>query len=439
MNAKLKNKLTKLPISPGVYFHKDKTGQVIYIGKAANLRNRVRQYFQVSRVRDPKTIALITEIDDVDWMEVETELDALFLEAELIRRNLPKFNILLRDDKSYSYIRISYSSEHPAVTLTRRPIDDKAKYFGAKFAIPFYVDMHEMLKNELIDVIVILTESGKHAKVTIEMAKYGKHIVVEKPMALTLNDADKMIAACDASCVKLFVVKQNRFNIPIKKLREALELGRFGKMVIGTIRVRWCRDQKYYDQDAWRGTWAYDGGVLTNQASHHIDLLEWMMGDVESVFALSSTALVDIEAEDTAVVVLRFSSGALGIIEATTATRPVDLEGSISVVGEGGVVEVGGFAVNKLKIWNFVKPEQSDEDVPKSFSENPPNVYGFGHKAYYEHIVDSINNGSPQMVDGLAGRKSLELISAIYESIETQKMVFLRFKPYKSKLGLEAI
>ena len=130
MNAKLKNKLTKLPISPGVYFHKDKTGQVIYIGKAANLRNRVRQYFQVSRVRDPKTIALIAEIDDVDWMEVETELDALFLEAELIRRNLPKFNILLRDDKSYSYIRISYSSEHPAVTLTRRPIDDKAKYFG---------------------------------------------------------------------------------------------------------------------------------------------------------------------------------------------------------------------------------------------------------------------------------------------------------------------
>lgn len=318
-------------------------------------------------------------------------------------------------------------------------VEDKAKKFGSKFSVPYYVDMHEMLQNELIDVIVILTESGKHAQVTFEMAKYGKHIVVEKPMALTLNDADKMIEACDAAGVKLFVVKQNRFNIPIKKLREALQLGRFGKLVIGTVRVRWCRNQKYYDQDAWRGTWANDGGVLTNQASHHIDLLEWMMGEVESVFALSSTALVDIEAEDTAVVVLRFSSGALGVIEATTATRPVDLEGSISIVGEGGVVEVGGFAVNKLKTWNFVKSEPNDAEVSTSFSENPPNVYGYGHKAYYEHIVDSINNGSPQLVDGLVGRKSLELINAIYESIETQKMIFLRFKPNKSKLGIESI
>ena len=162
-----------------------------------------------------------------------------------------------------------------------------------------------------------------------------------------------MIEACDKHGVKLFVVKQNRFNVPVVQLRKALDQGRFGKLIMGTVRVRWCRPQAYYDQDSWRGTWAYDGGVLTNQASHHVDLLEWMMGDVESVFAKSKHALADIEAEDTAVVILKFRNGALGVIEATTAIRPKDLEGSISILGETGSVEVGGFAVNEMKTWNF--------------------------------------------------------------------------------------
>ena len=164
------------------------------------------------------------------------------------------------------------------------------------------------------------------------------------------------------------------------KLKEAIEKNRFGKMILGTVRVRWCRDQSYYNQDSWRGTWKLDGGVLTNQASHHIDLLEWMMGEVESVFAYSSRALVDIEAEDTAVVTLKFKNGAIGVIEATTATRPKDLEGSISILGEGGTVEIGGFAVNEMKVWNFVKPEKGDKEVIDNYSVNPPNVYGFGHK-----------------------------------------------------------
>ena len=173
-------------------------------------------------------------------------------------------------------------------------------------------------------------------------------------MALTLDDADAMIRACDAHGIKLFVVKQNRFNVPVVKLREALDAGRFGKLVMGTVRVRWCRHQDYYDQDAWRGTWALDGGVLSNQASHHVDLLEWMMGDVESVFAHGATALVDIETEDTAVVRAASSrNGALGVIEATTAARPRDLEGSISILGENGTVEIGGFAVNEMQTWNF--------------------------------------------------------------------------------------
>ena len=314
-------------------------------------------------------------------------------------------------------------------------IEEKAKKLGEQFDIPYYTDMDEMMRNEDIDVVSVLSESGYHAKHVINLAKYGKHIVVEKPMALTLDDADEMIKTCDEYNVKLFVVKQNRFNIPVVKLREAMEANRFGKLVLGTIRVRWSRDQSYYDQASWRGKWSMDGGVLTNQASHHVDLLEWMMGEVESVFAKSMTALVDIEAEDTAIVMLKFRNGALGIIEATTAVRPKDLEGSISVLGEKGTVEIGGFAVNKMLHWNFTDKVEGDDTVMEKYSVNPPNVYGFGHQAYYEHVVDSIENNKAQLVDGLVGRKSLELVTAIYESIETGKEVFLRFKPTKCKLG----
>ena len=312
---------------------------------------------------------------------------------------------------------------------------EKAEAIARKFAIPSYKDMHEMMVKEAIDVVVVLTESGKHAQHVVELAGYGVDIVVEKPMALTLHDADAMIEACDKGGVKLFVVKQNRFNVPVLHLRKALEDRRFGRLIMGTIRVRWCRPQAYYDQDDWRGTWALDGGVLTNQASHHIDLLEWMMGDVESVFAKSKTALVDIEAEDTAVVILKFRNGALGVIEATTAIRPKDLEGSISILGEGGSVEIAGFAVNEMKHWNFSVAEEDDVDVISNYSVNPPNVYGFGHQAYYEHVVDCLKNGASQLVDGLQGRKSLELITAIYESIETGREVQLRFTPRLSRLG----
>jgi predicted dehydrogenase len=312
---------------------------------------------------------------------------------------------------------------------------DRAKAISDAKNVPAYSDMHEMMVREKPDVVTVLTESGNHAQHVIELAKYGASIVVEKPMALTLSDADKMIETCDLNGVRLFVVKQNRFNIPVVELRKALEAGRFGKLVLGTVRVRWCRPQAYYDQDSWRGTWALDGGVLTNQASHHIDLLEWMMGDVESVFAKSTTALVDIEAEDTAVVTLKFKNGALGIIEATTAVRPKDLEGSISILGETGTVEIGGFAVNQMKHWNFSEPLPGDDAVFENFSVNPPNVYGFGHLAYYEHVVDCINGEKQALVDGLRGRKSLELINAIYESIETGEEVFLRFNPKRSRLG----
>jgi UDP-N-acetyl-2-amino-2-deoxyglucuronate dehydrogenase len=312
---------------------------------------------------------------------------------------------------------------------------NKAKMLGHKFKIPFFTNMDEMMEASNPDVVVVLTESGNHARHVIQLAKFGKHIIVEKPMALRLDDADQMIKACVENNCRLFVVKQNRFNVPVVKLKEALDQGRFGNLVLGTVRVRWCRDQQYYDQDPWRGTWAYDGGVFTNQASHHIDLLEWLMGEVESVFAKSITALVNIEAEDTGVVVLKFKNGALGIIEATTATRPSDLEGSVSLLGEKGNVEIAGFAVNKMKEWNFSDGIDQKEEIMANYSVNPPNVYGFGHQAFYDHVMDCLINNKKQLIDGFEGRKSLELISAIYESIETGKEVSLRFQPKKCKLG----
>jgi predicted dehydrogenase len=314
---------------------------------------------------------------------------------------------------------------------------DRAARFGKEFDVPNFTDMHKMMKElgHQVDVVSILTESGNHAAHCLELAPYRKHLVVEKPMALTLEDADEMIRVCDLNNIKLFVVKQNRCNVPVVKLKHAVTSGRFGKLVLGTTRVRWCREQKYYDQDKWRGTWALDGGVFANQASHHIDLLQWLMGDVESVFSMASTRLANIEAEDTGIATLKFKNGALGIIEATTATRPLDLEGSLSVLGENGTAEIGGFAVNQMKVWNFKESTPEDQLVLQKYRENPPNVYGFGHKTYLQHVVDSIVDNKPSLVDGLEGRRSLELITALYESIETGREVRLRFKAEKCRLG----
>lgn len=315
-------------------------------------------------------------------------------------------------------------------------LTERANQFADRYHVPACYSIAELLARADVDVVSVLTPSGLHGSHAIAAAEAGKHVVVEKPMALRLEDADAMIQACDAAGVKLFVVKQNRFNVPVVKAREALEAGRFGRLVLGTVRVRWCRDQAYYDQDAWRGTWAFDGGVLTNQASHHIDMLEWFFGDVVSVHARATTALVKVETEDTAVATLKFRNGALGIIEATTAVRPKDLEGSLSILGEKGTAEIAGFAVNQIRHWNFVDTLPSDQVVIEKFSVNPPNVYGFGHQAYYQHVVDCLLHQTAALVDGLEGRKSLELISALYESIETGNEVTLRFEPRRSKLGV---
>ncbi len=315
---------------------------------------------------------------------------------------------------------------------------ERAKMGGETYGVPYFTSYEKMLETIDINVVTILTESGNHARHTIDIVKkYGKHIVVEKPMALLLDDADQMIRTCDEMGVKLFVVKQNRYNLPVLKLREALEAGRFGKLVMGTVRVRWSRTQEYYDQDPWRGTWAMDGGVFANQASHHVDLLKWMLGNPVSVFAKAATQLVNIETEDTGIAVITFENGAVGVVEATTAVRPKDLEGSLSILGEKGSVEIGGFAVNEMKVWNFEDKKPGDDTVLKEFRQNPPDAYGFGHIKYLQNVIDTINNKEQALVDGLEGRKSLELITAIYESIETGKEVFLRFRPHRCKLGLQ--
>ncbi len=307
--------------------------------------------------------------------------------------------------------------------------------FERKHSIPSFTDGEEMIERTNPDVLNILTPSGLHGEHILRLISFNKHFVVEKPFCLSLRHIDEILAECDRRDLRIFVVQQNRFNPPIQKLKQAIQKGRFGKLVMGTVRVRWSRDQAYYDQRQWRGTWALDGGVLTNQASHHIDMLIWMMGEVESVMAKTATRLANIEAEDTGVAVLRFRNGALGIVEATTATRPKDLEGSISILGERGTVEIGGFFMNELKTWSFSQPEPGDSEIFEKFGL-VPDQFAWSHTEFFKDVADSLLHNTKGLIDGLEGRKSVELINAIYESAETGNEVFLRFTPQRCRLGV---
>jgi predicted dehydrogenase len=311
-----------------------------------------------------------------------------------------------------------------------------AAAFQAKTGVPSFTELETLIRNTDPHVLDVLTPSGSHAETVMNLIRFNRHFVVEKPLALRLDHIDTILENCDKRGLKIFVVKQNRFNPPVQQLRRALEAGRFGKLVMGTVRVRWCRPQSYYDEKRWRGTWAYDGGVLTNQASHHIDLLMWMMGEVDSVMARTATRLANIEAEDTGVAILRFRNGALGVVEATTATRPKDLEGSISILGEKGAVEIGGFFMNELKTWNFAEPDPADKEVWEKYAHVPAEP-AWNHAEFLKDVVSSLRSGRKGLVDGLEGRKSVELINAIYESAETGREVALRFTPKMCRLGEE--
>lgn len=270
------------------------------------------------------------------------------------------------------------------------------------------------------NLVVVLTESGshfEHARCAIES---GKDVLIEKPVTLTLKDAYELEKLAKEHGRNIFVVKQNRFNPPVAKAQNLYETGRLGILNIGTIRVRWSRSQDYYDQAAWRGTWRYDGGVIANQASHHIDLLQWFMGPVESVYSYSARFGVDIETEDTIVAVVKFKSGALGTIEATTCIRPRNLEGSLSLIGSKGSLEVGGFAVNELK---YVQLDDINESAINKLSVDTSDVYGAGHKNVYAEIIKHRMGLANETVDISESIKSLELIHLIYKSVEEQRMV----------------
>ena len=289
---------------------------------------------------------------------------------------------------------------------------DGARAFGERHGVPWFASAGDLLAQAGVQVACVLTPSGAHADAAVAAARAGCHVVVEKPIALTLADADRMIAAADEAQVKLFVVKQNRWNRAVLRLKAAVDAGRFGKLVLGAVRLRWCREQAYYEQAAWRGTAALDGSVLANQASHHVDLLRWLMGEPAAVSAMTAARLARIETADTAGAVIRFRSGALGIVEATTGARPRDLEGSLSLLGERGSVELGGFTAGEVRTWQFVEPEPDDARVQEE-SQTPAELAGYGHARFLAAVVACVRGEGPAPLEGREARKTLELVVAM--------------------------
>ncbi len=338
-------------------------------------------------------------------------------ETEL-RQNRLKVGIIGCGRISEKHLSVITDEHIAADLLAVADLDEtKAREKSGKYNVPWYTNYEDMLaEHPDIDLIHVLTPTGYHARHVLDLSKYGKHIVVEKPMALRLEDADEMIRAQERQHRRLFIIKQNRFNQAVMKVRKAMDQGRFGKLVMGTVRVRWKRDQRYYDQAAWRGTFELDGGVMAQQATHHLDLLQWFMGPIASLQCRAATRLMNIEVEDTAAAVMQFTSGALGVFEATVATRPEDLEGSISILGENGSVVIGGTAVNKIEYWKFFDRRSEDDTIVKEFSEEVPNVYGNGHFLCIQNIVDAIRCNKKAMVEGPEGKKTVELLTALYES-----------------------
>jgi UDP-N-acetyl-2-amino-2-deoxyglucuronate dehydrogenase len=307
---------------------------------------------------------------------------------------------------------------------------DRARAAGEQNGVPWFQSYEEMLSGAQCEVVCIATPSGLHPEQGIAAARAGKHVIVEKPMAITLSAADDLVHACDVAHVHLFVVKQNRLNATVQLLRRAVDKGRFGRIYMANCTVRWARPQEYYDQAPWRGTWEFDGGAFMNQASHYVDLIQWLVGPVESVMAKTATLARRIETEDSGIAVLKFRSGALGAIEVTMLTYPRNLEGSITILGENGSVKIGGTAVNRIETWTFASYDDDDKLV-EAVNTTPPTVYGFGHEAYYRNVLAVLRGEAKPDTDGRAGRKSLELILGIYESAKTGREVPL---PLRAKI-----
>jgi UDP-N-acetyl-2-amino-2-deoxyglucuronate dehydrogenase len=285
----------------------------------------------------------------------------------------------------------------------------------ATAGVPGFASLTELLRGPAADAVILATPSGFHASQTIEAAGAGRHVVTEKPMATRWQDGKAMVQACDRAGVRLFVVKQNRRNATLQLLKRAVDKRRFGRIYMVGVNVFWNRPQAYYDSAKWRGTWEFDGGAFMNQASHYVDLLDWLVGPVESVHAFTATLARNIEVEDTGVAAIRWRSGALGSVNVTMLTYPENLEGSITIIGEKGTARVGGVAVNQIQHWAFAEPDPDDALVADA-SYQTGSVYGFGHPAYYENVIQALRGTAEAETDGREGLRSLEILIGIYLS-----------------------
>lgn len=301
-------------------------------------------------------------------------------------------------------------------------VEERAAELADPLGLPSYNRLEDMLAGTGMDAVVIATPSGMHAQQGIVAAQAGRHVILEKPMATRMEDADALIRACDDARIRLFVVKQNRLNPPIKLLKSAIDKGRFGRMYMCNATVFWTRPQAYYDSAKWRGTWEFDGGCFMNQASHYIDLMQWFMGPVESIVCNTATLERKIETEDTGAAVVRFRNGALGVVQVTVLTYPRNLEGSITVLGEKGTVKIGGVAVNKVETWQFEEYDDDDREMEEaSYATN--SVYGPGHLGYYAGVAAVLHGKGEPETDGRDGRKSLELIMGMYRSAQEGRAI----------------
>ena len=280
----------------------------------------------------------------------------------------------------------------------------------------------ELLKTTTADLVILTTPSGLHPEQTVQAAQAGRHVMTEKPMATRWHDGQRMVKACDEANVRLFVVKQNRLNATLQLLKRAVEKKRFGRIYMVNINVFWTRPQAYYDSAAWRGTWEYDGGAFMNQASHYVDLLDWLIGPIESVQAYTGTLERNIQVEDSGVLNVRWRSGALGSMNVTMLTYPKNMEGSITILGEKGTVRVGGVAVNEIQQWDFAEPHEDDDKV-KAASYETTSVYGFGHPLYYNNVINTLRGEAEPEADGREGLKALEVLIAVYLSARDGKRV----------------
>lgn len=290
-----------------------------------------------------------------------------------------------------------------------------------------YTDYKAMLAAEKPELVAIATESGKHAAIALDCIAAGCHVIIEKPIALSIADADAVVKAGHAAGVLVCANHQNRFNKSVQYMRKALEEGRFGKLSHGAAHIRWNRGMSYYQQAPWRGTWAQDGGCLMNQCIHNIDLLRWMMGnDVEEVMAYTDQLQHPyLEAEDLGMALVKFSNGAYGLIEGTTNVYPKNLEETLYIFGEKGTAKAAGTSDNIIEEWSFADGLDDPEYVKKTYGENPPNVYGFGHTPLYADVIDAICTGRQPYVTGEDGKRALELVLAIYKSAAEHRPVKL--------------